>query len=110
MMSSIPDLKAPELRFLFVDKLAHFVEYAIFALLIFRSFSRLSPRITRRRAFLLSALFLSLFASLDELYQHFIPGRNSDVYDLAGDILGALVVLAYLWIRPVRAKKRVSQT
>lgn len=109
-MSSIPDLKAPELRFLFVDKLAHLVEYAIFALLIFRSFSRVSRRITRRRAFFLSALFLSLFAFLDELYQHFIPGRNSDVYDLAGDILGALVVLAYLWIRPVRAKKRVSQT
>jgi len=109
LMSSIPNLKAPEFRFLLFDKLAHFVEYAVFAFLTFRSFSHINHRITRSRAFLLSALFLSLFALLDELHQYFVPGRYSDVYDLIGDILGALVVLAYLWMRPPRAKKTVSQ-
>ena len=109
LMSSIPNLKAPEFRFLIFDKLAHFAEYAIFAFLTFRSFSHISRRIARGRAFLLSALFLSLFALLDELHQYFVPGRYSDVYDLIGDILGALVVLAYLWMRPQRAKKTMSQ-
>jgi VanZ family protein len=110
LMSSIPHLKSPEFRFLLFDKLAHFVEYAVFAFLIFRSFSHISHKITRGWAFLLSALFLSLFALLDELHQYFVPGRYSDVYDLIGDILGALVVLAYLWIWPPRAKKTASQT
>jgi VanZ family protein len=109
LMSSIPDLKAPEFRFLLFDKLAHFVEYAVFAFLTFRSFSHINQTITRGWAFLLSALFLSLFAFLDELHQYFVPGRYSDVYDLIGDILGALVVLAYLWMRPTGAKKTVSQ-
>ncbi len=109
LMSSIPNLKVPEFRFLLFDKLAHFVEYAVFAFLTFRSFSHISQKITRGRAFLLSALFLSLFALLDELHQYFVPGRYSDVYDLIGDILGALVVLAYLWMRPRRAKRTVSQ-
>ena len=109
LMSSIPNLNAPEFRFLLFDKLAHFVEYAVFAFLAFRSFSHINHRMTRGRAFLLSAMFLSLFALLDEFYQHFVPGRYSDIYDLIGDILGALVVLAYLWMRPPRAKKTVSQ-
>jgi VanZ family protein len=109
LMSSIPDLKVPEFRFLLFDKLAHFVEYAVFAFLTFRSFSHISQKITRGQAFLLSALFLFLFALLDELHQYFVPGRYSDVYDLIGDILGALVVLAYLWMRPPRAKKTLSQ-
>lgn len=109
LMSSIPRLSAPEFKFLFFDKLAHFVEYAVFAFLTFRSFSHISHKVTRGWAFLLSALFLSLFALLDELHQYFVPGRYSDVYDLIGDILGALVVLVYLWRWPPRAKKTASK-
>jgi len=104
LLSSIPNLNVPQFKFLFFDKLIHFLEYAVFALLTFRSFSHISPNITIRRAFILSILFLSLFATLDELYQRFIPGRHSNIYDLIGDILGALLVLAYLWVR-LRLKK-----
>ncbi len=108
-MSSIPNLNAPELRFLLFDKLAHFAEYAIFAFLTFRSFSHLSHRMTRNRAFKLSALFLFVFAVLDEVHQYFVPGRHSDIYDLMGDVLGALVVLGYLWMRPSKASKTAVQ-
>lgn len=105
IISSIPKLKAPNLGFPAFDKLAHFVEYAVFAFLTFRSFSRISRKMTMSWTFLLSVLFLSLFALLDEIFQHFVPGRHSDVYDFTMDILGALVVLIYLRVRPQRARE-----
>ncbi len=98
-VSSMPMMEAPKLGFEWSDKLLHFAEYAIFAFLTYRSFSHLSHRITGGRAFLLSALFLSVFAVLDELHQHYIPGRHPDTYDLIGDLVGALLVLLYLWRR-----------
>ena len=105
VISSIPQLKAPDLRFPALDKLAHFVEYAVFAFLTFRSFSHISRKMTVSRTFLFSALFLSLFALLDEIFQHFVSGRHSDVYDLIMDLFGALLVLIYLRVRPQRAKE-----
>lgn len=99
LVSSIPNMAAPKFKFLLFDKLAHLVEYAVFAFLAFRSISNAGRQAIRSRAFMLSILFLSLFAVLDEFYQHFVPGRHSDVYDLVGDMVGALIVLAYLRLR-----------
>ncbi len=101
-LSSVPNLTVPEVRFLASDKVAHFIEYAVFAFLVYRSFSHLfTGRITR--TFLFSGLFLSLFALTDEIYQHFIPGRFTDAYDFASDLIGAFLVLILL---SMLAKKR----
>ena len=98
-ISSIRSLPAPELGGLVLDKLAHFVEYALFAFLTFRSFSHLSPTIRAGTAALLSLLFLVCFAALDEYYQQYVVGRFADAYDLLSDTFGAAIVLAYLWFR-----------
>ena len=98
-LSSIPYLKSPSLKFFTFDKVAHFLEYSIFAFLTFRSFSHLSARINVNRAFLLSLLFLSIFALLDEYHQSFVPGRHADIADLGTDILGAFLVISYMWLR-----------
>ncbi|RKX29014.1 MAG: hypothetical protein DRP47_02875 [Candidatus Zixiibacteriota bacterium] len=95
-LSSIPNLKTPHIQIVAVDKLAHFLEYAIFAYLTFRSISNISSRLRLRWIVLLSALFLSCFALIDEIYQHFVPGRYSDLLDFATDMGGALVVLLIL--------------
>ncbi len=81
------------------DKVAHFVEYGLFALLVFRSFSHFGPRLTGRRSLLFTVLFLSLFACLDEFYQRFIPGRNSELADLAVDFLGIVSALVFVHLR-----------
>jgi VanZ family protein len=96
ILSVIPKLPTPPLEFHAFDKLAHLVEYGLFAVLAFRSFSHLGQGITTNRAFLLSALFLSLYALLNEIVQYFVPGRHSDVYDLIADLLGAFLVLIFL--------------
>jgi VanZ family protein len=108
-LSSIPYLKGPSLKFIAFDKLAHFLEYSIFAFLTFRSFSHLTMRITSNRAFLLSILFLSVFALLDEFHQSFVPGRHADVADLGTDIAGAFLVIAFMWIRRRRLASEKGQ-
>jgi len=109
VLSSIPQFKPPHVGFLPTDKLAHFAEYAIFAYLTFRSVSHLGRRFAGVRAVLVSALFLTVFAAGDELHQHFIPGRQADVYDLIGDLLGGFVVLAHLWRRSAKDRRALSQ-
>lgn len=104
-VSSIPDIRAPRLRFLAIDKLAHFVEYAVFSYLTFRSLSNLGTKTNVNRCLILSALFLCFFAVFDEYYQHLIPGRFSDIYDFFADLLGAFLVLIFFWVRLRRLKR-----
>ena len=110
VVSSIPDLRAPEVKLVPFDKLAHFVEYAVFAAVTYRSFSNLGQAVTVGIAFWLSALFLSVFAVSDEYLQHFVPGRFFDWYDLIADVLGALVVLTLLRWRQKRLDARSDHT
>ena len=101
-VSSIPNLHGPELRVVPFDKLAHFLEYAFFSFLIFRSLSRLTWIERATTVFLLSLLILSLFAAGDEYFQRFVPGRQSDPADFAADVIGGILILTYLWLRKHR--------
>ena len=105
LFSSIPNLGGPKLKFLALDKIAHFVEYAIFAFLTYRSFSQLPFR-KPRTVYLLGFLFLISFAAVDEYYQQYIPGRHSDIWDLLTDLGGASLVLILLAITRRKANKR----
>ncbi len=105
-LSSIPNLKTPQIQIVALDKVAHFFEYAIFAFLTFRSVTHITDSITITKSLLISALFLSLFALLDEYYQHCIPGRHLDLWDYITDVGGALFVLAILGLRQHRSKTK----
>ena len=104
-LSSIPNLNPPEIKVLAADKVLHFIEYGIFALLAFRSFSNFGNNAPINRALFLSAAFLCLFAVFDEYYQRFIPGRHFDIYDIITDVGGAMLVLLLLWLRLKRKRK-----
>ena len=82
-----------------MDKVAHFMEYALFAFLAFRSASHLTSTMKGSTAAFLSLGFLIVFAMLDEYYQQFVPGREPDTLDIISDIAGALLVMAILWFR-----------
>ncbi len=105
ILSSIPELGIKKFRFLFVDKAAHFVEYAILSALTFRSFYQIFHKDNINKALILSGAFLIGFATFDEIYQSFIPGRHSDIYDLATDIFGSSLVLILLQYRYKRLNK-----
>jgi VanZ family protein len=105
-VSSIPDLKGPELKIIAFDKMAHLIEYSIFAFLTFRSFANLVPGMRLGLAFSLSLFFLAIFAALDEYYQGFVPGRVPDLKDYAFDMLGVIAILTLVWLWQLRVSAR----
>jgi len=98
-VSSITNLSPLKMRKIAFDKVAHFIEYAIFAFLVFRSLSHVRRSISTRAVMISSAVFLTCFATMDEIYQRFVPGRQMDPLDWAVDIVGALLVLSLLGYR-----------
>jgi len=109
LLSSVPGMNIPEYKFLLSDKMMHFIEYALFAILIFRSFSHLFHKQKFHYVIVVSSFFLILFALLDEYYQKYIPGRESDVADVILDVLGASLILFLLWMRKHRKNQKSSE-
>lgn len=72
-----------------LDKVVHFSVYAVLGLLVTRALD-----VPRTRVALLSAIAsMTVFGLLDEVHQHWIPGRDASIADWAADILGATVGL-----------------
>ncbi|MFH2034990.1 MAG: VanZ family protein [Candidatus Zixiibacteriota bacterium] len=104
-LSSIPQLNRIDIPILNYDKLLHFLEYAIFAFLVYRSFSHIFRNFSAIWVFLISLIFIGLFSVLDEYFQSHIPGRKSDPYDILFDTLGGVLILLLLSWRRSRRKK-----
>jgi VanZ family protein len=81
----------------FIRKSAHFTEYFIFCLLIYRS-----VRVGRsgwRWTWGLAALFCAAgYSALDEIHQAFVASRTASAYDSLLDSVGAFVAMAVLWL------------
>ncbi|UCF05632.1 MAG: VanZ family protein [bacterium] len=106
-LSSVPRLSSdyPALPTGF-DKCAHFFEYTVLAMLFYRGL-----RYTNQRVWWLLSLSVVLVgvsvAALDELYQSFIPGRDSSIIDLAADGAG---VVAGTCVAVFRYGRRIKGT
>ena len=87
LVSSIPSIHAPGPGFLLKDKLAHFFEYFILGLLLFRSF-RWDVSRSRIATFGFLLAIGATIGAVDEVYQSFIPGREMDINDWYADVLG----------------------
>src|SRR5271169_2820247 len=99
----LPHAPARTLNYLhhLIRKSAHFTEYFILSLLILRAIRAGRPG--SRFAWALAAIaIVACYASLDELHQHFVPGRTAAVGDVLIDTSGgiaaqALVALLMVW-------------
>jgi VanZ family protein len=84
----------------FIRKSAHFAEYFIFCLLLYRGVRGSRPG--WRWIWGLSAWFTAAaYSALDEVHQAFVASRTASPYDSLLDSVGALCALAflYLWFR-----------
>jgi VanZ family protein len=94
MLSCIPGSSIPHL-FSFQDIALHAIIYAVFGSFFSPALRSALPKISRRRAVLLTVVFCFLYGLSDEFHQIFVPGRTasfSDVMvDLAGGIIGVLL-------------------
>ena len=74
----------PQITFL-VRKTAHFLEYAILAILIYRA----SEKTCLSKPMLIAVLFSFAYAATDEFHQLFIDGRSAQIRDVFLDGAGA---------------------
>ena len=80
------------------DKVAHFIVYGTFALLIFRGFSRTMGSNKFLLIAILTVLLTVGYGLSDELHQSFVPTRDSDIKDIAADGIGAMAAVTILYI------------
>ncbi len=87
--SSLTASALPKIQIVHFDKFLHFIEYGILGYLLTRAFYGTS-KIEYKYIiwFILAAAFVT--AAADEIFQSFIPGRDSSVFDLIFDMVGVL--------------------
>jgi VanZ family protein len=81
----------------FIRKSAHFTEYFIFCLLLYRGVR--GNRKGWRWTWGLAALSCAAgYSALDEIHQAFVASRTASAYDSLLDSAGAFVAIAVLWV------------
>jgi VanZ family protein len=82
-----------------VRKTAHFVEYAILGVLVWRAvrFDPAFGSFSVKRQFRLALLCCMLYASTDEFHQSFVPTRQPAVLDVLLDTCGSGFGLLVIW-------------
>ena len=73
-----------------IDKALHVVEYAVMGFFTARGVL-LSWDLSRSQGIALGAALAAVLGALDELHQHFVPGRQASLFDLGADAVGAIL-------------------
>ena len=97
-----PPLPMPEFEWLTIDKLYHFVEYAVLGGLLAIAFVKAKPAVVpSKRIWLVAAMLSILYGASDEWHQTFVPGRFATLADWVADVLGSIagVLAVYLYYR-----------
>jgi VanZ family protein len=90
IQSSYPSIKTtPELPH--IDKMLHFVAYALLGTLFLRAFKTSRIKNNVKFMLILSVLLSSLYGISDEIHQYLIPYRDADLMDVLADTLGGIM-------------------
>jgi VanZ family protein len=85
-----------------IRKSAHFLEYAVLAILMCRALTAPGTRASAR-VVVRALVYCALYACADELHQFFVPSRTASPSDIAVDTVGASVgVLVFAAVRGAR--------
>jgi VanZ family protein len=96
LMPAVPQETVEAIHFV-IRKSAHFTEYFIFCLLIYRGVRR--GREGWRWTWGVAALCCAAgYSILDEIHQAFVASRTASPYDSLLDSVGAFVAFAVLWV------------
>jgi VanZ family protein len=87
VVSSVPGDSLPEVGLWQWDKLAHVVEFAVFACLLYR-YLRLRRAVGEDRVWLLCLTVGAAYGLFDELHQVLVPMRFCTWQDLVADFVG----------------------
>lgn len=92
----------------FVRKSAHFSEYALLAVLLFRALRADNAVRWKISWFLYSLAVAACWALLDELHQAFTATRGASIYDSMLDTAGAFCALAVFSLLTGRRRRRTK--
>ncbi|MBK8169571.1 MAG: VanZ family protein [Sandaracinaceae bacterium] len=90
-LSSFSAVSVPIDEMPFQDKGAHFVEYGMLGILLAHACIQTWKSKRGPRTWLMAVIMTTAWGALDEVHQAFVPARNSDIFDLAADCLGACI-------------------
>lgn len=93
-LSAQPSLHLPSAL---PDKVAHGVEFAVLAALLWRAGAGGFRRGLTWGQTLAIIAGCAFYSVVDEIHQSFVPGRDSSLRDAAADMTGALLSLAAMW-------------
>lgn len=92
---SVPAVSPVYWRDFAVKKLAHFVEYGIFAILFYRAF--INSGVEKKKAVIYTIIISLIYAASDEFHQSFTPKREPRVRDVIIDTISAGVGVYLVW-------------
>jgi len=78
-----------------IKKIAHFTEYFIFTVLVYRALSN-TTNFSKKKSLVLSFVITVIYAALDEFHQSFIPGREPKIRDVVIDSIGSISAILCL--------------
>jgi len=81
------------------DKVIHFIEYFLFALLIWRAFGRGEIWFFNTQKAVLMTSIAAAYAASDEFHQLFVQGRTASIYDWIADVAGILGMLTLMIVK-----------
>jgi VanZ family protein len=94
-----PDVTAHQFEIIhhYIRKTAHFSEYFVFCLLLYRGLR--GARTGWRWTWGMTALFIAFgYSALDEIHQAFVASREARISDSLLDSTGAFFAILMLWI------------
>ena len=96
LLSSLPHFPEEVPSFIGYDKLAHFIEYYFFGVLICRWLLNKKSLFVAGHALFITLLIGVCYSVSDEWHQSFIPGRVASIWDVLFDAMGiTAAVLTY---------------
>ena len=97
-----PPVPMPKFEWLTIDKLYHFIEYAILGGLVAHALLKARPSVVPSQLIWgLAAVVSILYGASDEWHQTFVPGRCATLADWVADVIGSIagVLAVYLYYR-----------
>lgn len=80
-------------KYLFADKIIHFIIYFIFTgTILIATIENLKDK-SKNFIVLITFIIAAIYAASDEFHQLFVPNRNCDFYDYLADLIGIIFSL-----------------
>ena len=103
-LSSIPAEYFPQIPVQHVDKMVHFIEYAVLGWLLIRAFKHSRPGVGDVVLVAVSIILIMAFAMSDEWHQTFVRGRVGDFSDVVLDAISSGIGIFFYLTGRIRSK------